>query len=1040
MTTHSALYRLQITPVILALHALVWLSYAGNAAQAATPQVDYNRDVRPILSDKCYQCHGPDAEARQGDLRLDRREAAEHVLGPDAEGQPSELARRITSEDPDEQMPPADAKLQLTAGEIVTLQRWVEQGAPYAQHWSFQPIEPVTVPDVAQTEWPRNEIDRFILARLEREQLAPSHQASQEKLIRRLSFDLSGLPPTLAEIDQFLADDSADAYVALVDRILAKPAYGERMASDWMDVARYSDTYGYQVDKDRRVWPWRDWVIEAFNENMPFDRFITWQLAGDALPDASDRQVLATTFNRLHPQKVEGGSTPEEFRVEYVADRNHTFATAFLGLTLECARCHDHKYDPILQQEYYQLFAFFNNIDEAGLYSYRTPAVPTPTLLLTDDEMKRKISAVEQRIAAAAESLAIIAGSADARFADWLAIGPPMPDIPGRIAHLGFEGEIGGGNRGVPGHVGQAIRLSGDDLVDTGAGNFRRFEPFSVSLWLNTPDVKQRAVVFHRSGGWTDNGSRGYQLLIEEGRLSWSLIHFWPGNAIRVRTSAPVPTNEWLHVAVTSDGSSRAAGLQIYIDGQSAECDVIRDHLHKEITGGGGDNIRIGARDRDRGFTDGMVDEFQVFERQLSPVEVAQLHGGRSLTEALATPADQLTEVQRSSLMPYFLMNADPQYLEGLEALQSVRAERSDTVDGITEIMVMRDLPQRRPTYLLKRGAYDAPTVPVFPQTPAVFPPLPDDAPRNRLGLAQWLTDPGHPLTARVMVNRVWQMCLGRGLVETPEDFGSQGKPPTHPLLLDWLARDFIDHDWDVQRLLTQIVTSATYRQSSRLPAPPLSNPQSADPDNRLLARGPTYRLPAEMLRDNALAVSGLLVDKIGGPPVRPYELTESFKPVEKDTGEGLYRRSLYTYWKRTAPAPAMMALDASKRDICTVKRERTASPLQALVLLNDPQFVEAARLLAGRMLQEHGAATDPILTDMFRLLTSRRPNEQELSVLREMHAGQLDYFEQHPDAAVEFLQVGDTAADDELSGPQLAALAVVANALLNYDECVMKR
>ena len=993
------------------------------------------REARRILSDKCFQCHGPDENARQADLRLDLEADAAEVLSADAPDQ-SELLRHVASTDPDEQMPPPESKLSLSAAEIETLRAWVRGGASFEQHWAFVPLQPVAVPEVARTDWPINAIDRFILARLEREGLSPSAEASRERLIRRLSFDLTGLPPTLAEIDAYLADDSPEAYERLVDRLLSKTEYGERMAAAWLDVARYSDTYGYQVDRDRFVWPWRDWVIRAWNANMPYDDFVRWQLAGDLLPDATDDQILATTFNRLHPQKVEGGSVPEEFRTEYVADRVHTFATAFLGLTMECARCHDHKFDPIRQREYYQLFAFFNNIDEAGLYSYFTSAVPTPTLVLADDGAKHQFAQLRQNVAAEEEKLQATAAARRDAFEAWLADPPADHEVPGRIAHLDFEQTDVGGNARVPGHAGQAVRLTGDDAVGLEVGNFRRFDPFSIALWLNTPDVKQRAVVFHRSRAWTDAGSRGYQLLIEDGKLSASLIHFWPGNAVRVRTREPIATGEWLHVAVTSDGSGRASGLQIFIDGQPADCEVVRDTLSKNIIGGGGDNIAIGARFRDRGFTNGLVDEFQVFDRQLTPIEVAQLHDGHSLADAMSDAKANSSGARREALLAYFLATVDADYQAQLSRLRAARASLCEMQDKASEIMVMRELSEPRSTFVLNRGAYDAPGEPVSPDTPAVFPPFPPDQPRNRLGLANWLTSADHPLAPRVAVNRLWQLCLGHGLMRTPEDFGSQGDPPTHPALLDWLARDFVDHGWDVKRTLKQIVMSATYRQSS-VATPELFR---RDPENHLYARAPRHRLGAEMIRDSALAASGLLVRNLGGPPVRPYEVAVSFKPVERDKDQGIYRRSVYTYWKRTAPAPVMMSLDASKRDVCSVKRERTSSSLQALVLLNDPQLVEAARMLAQHVVLRHGDDTGAAIDDVFRILTARHPTDRQREILERLYREQLDHFQSDPSRAERFLTIGDAPRDESIDAARLAALGVVASAVMNLDECVMRR
>ncbi len=1002
----------------------------------AQGKVSFNRDVLPILSDRCFLCHGPDEATREADLRFDLEDAVSNDVIAPGHPEKSEFFHRITSDDPDVRMPPAGSKLSLTKGEIDILGQWINEGAKWQQHWSFIPPQKAALPSVNNAKWCRNEIDHFILARQEEAGLSPASEANKERLIRRLSFDLTGLPPSLAEIDEFLNDKQPGAVERVVARLLKSSAYGERMATDWLDAARYSDTYGYQVDRDRFVWPWRDWVVRAFNQNMPYDRFITEQLAGDLLPDATDDQILATTFNRLHPQKVEGGSVPEEFRIEYVADRTQTFATAFLGLTMECCRCHDHKYDPLRQKEYYQLSAFFDNIAEAGLYSYFTPSVPTPTLVMADEATKAKIAAARQDIESAEKVLTEHADSEATRqaFEAWLESSPKVdPLVPGQVAHLDFEGDQNGGNESVEGRFGKAVKLSGDDAVGLKVGNFQRFEPFSVSLWMNTPDVKDRAVVFHRSRAWTDAASRGYQLLIEDGRLSASLIHFWPGNAIRIRTKEQLPTKQWHHVVVTWDGSSRADGLSIYVNGELADCDVVRDNLYKNITGGGGDNIAIGERFRDRGFTNGLVDEFKVFDRQLTKIEVAQLRDDKSLADALK---DSSTVSKAKPLFDYYLATVDAAYQAKLTALREKRKELNGIADGLSEIMVMREEPTRRDTFLLNRGAYDARTEKVIPETPGVLSTLPDGASRNRLGLAKWLTQAEHPLTARVVVNRIWQMVFGRGLVRTPEDFGKQGQPPTHPELLDWLAVDFVEHGWDVKRLLKQIVLSATYRQSSE----PSAESFKLDPQNLLLSWSPTFRLPAEMLRDNALATSGLLVRKIGGAPAKPYEVEVSFKPVKPDKGDGLYRRSLYTYWKRTGPAPVMMTLDASKRDVCRVRRERTSTPLETFVLMNGPQFVEAARVLSETILKQHNEDYQAALVDLFRTLTGRRPDPTELMILSDLHSQQLEYFAANSGKAAEYLKTGQRAVDPKLDADRLAALSTVANALFSFDEVVNRR
>lgn len=1033
------------TPFFFASGCLVRFVVVFSCAIAvADTPVNFNSDVRPILSDKCFKCHGPDENARKADLRLDHLEEASHLLSQDDPAS-SELLRRIHSKDSAEQMPPPESKLELSHQEMDVLTRWIKSGAPYARHWAFEPVQKISVPSVKDTGWPKNEIDFFILSRLEERGLVPSLPADKETLIRRLTFDLTGLAPTIEQIEAFVSEQSPETYAELVVTLLAKKQYGERMSADWLDVARYSDTYGYQVDRDRRVWPWRDWLIGAFNANLPYDQFMTWQLAGDLLPAATDEQILATTFNRLHSQKTEGGSVEEEFRVEYVADRNHTFGTAFLGLSLECARCHDHKYDPISQKEYYQFFAFFNNIDESGLYAYHNSLTPTPTLLLADEEQKSKLAEFDERITEAEQSLEQLGIGRQQAFEDWsrstresIIASEKIDELlaVGRVGHLTFDDVNNGANTSVPGKMGSAIHLSGDDQHKLNTGRFQQFDPFSVSLWINTPDVKDRAVIFHCSGGWTDAGSHGYQLLIEEGRLSAALVHFWPGNAVCVRTRDPIPTSQWLHVAILNDGSSRASGLQIVINGEPADCEVVRDSLTRVIDIDEKINLAIGARKRDRGFTNGLVDEFAVYNRRLTSVEVAHLHDGQSLQQLLETPIDKLSPLQEKELREFYLAHYDENCKEQVEALRDLRQEQSKFVSDIPEIMVMQEMANRRPSFVLQRGAYNAPGEPVQPDTPAIFPTFSQDLPRNRLGLARWLTDPGHPLTARVVVNHYWQMLFGRGLVQTPEDFGSQGKAPTHPDLLDWLAGDFVAHGWDVKRLLAQIVKSATYRQRSSVS----SQAFSGDPENDLLSRFPSYRLSAEMIRDNALAVSGLLVDRIGGNSVKPYEVAVSFKPLQRDKGEGLYRRSLYTFWKRTAPAPVMMSLDASKREVCVVKREQTSSPIQAFVLLNDPQFVEASRMLGQRMLQKHGEDTDAVIESMFFVLTGRRPNKTEQDVLLALFQQQLEYFEKHVEDAEKFLKTGDAPRDDAISTSRLGAAGVVASVLLNYDECVMKR
>ncbi|WP_246146009.1 DUF1553 domain-containing protein [Rubripirellula lacrimiformis] len=1011
------------------------------AVAVSDDSVVFNRDIRPILSENCFHCHGPDDANRAADLRLD----------VEGEADLDDLIDRITSDDEDMRMPPLDSERSLSPQQIETVRRWIEQGAAYQGHWSFIPPTRPSLPMASPGDSDASEhggsvntdspspaieldpIDQFIQRKLDQQKLSAAPPTGPETLIRRSTFDLIGLPPTIAEIDQFLADKSPDAYSKLLDRLLARKEYGERMASVWLDAARYSDTYGYQVDRDRFVWPWRDWVIAAYNDDMPYDQFITQQLAGDLLPPgpspaATRDQILATTFNRLHPQKVEGGSVPEEFRIEYIADRAQTVATAMMGLTYECCRCHNHKYDPISQEEYFQLTAYFDNIDEAGLYSYFTDAIPTPTLSLPTPleesrlaEKQKAVAKAERRIAAAKKQNREFWEQqiSQQRFTD-LQLADP-------IYTNDFEQSPPGRNKIADGIDGNAFRLTGDDAVQTPVGNFKRSEPFSVSMWIKTPDVKERAVVFHRSRAWTDAASRGYELLIHEGKLQWSLIHFWPGNAISIRTLDPIPVDQWVHVTVTNDGASRADGLRVYVDGKPAATETVRDALTKNITGGGGDTIAIGERFRDRGFKNGFVDQMRVFDVALTDLEARNQANGPVASDDVPLHVD------------HAILRHDVDVIKSGQALAAARSELCSVQDGLQEIMVMRELDTARPSHLLARGEYSMPGKVVQPGTPAALLPFPTDAPANRLGLADWLCDPRHPLTSRVAVNRLWQMLFGVGLVRTPEDFGSQGSPPSHPELLDYLAIEYIDSGWDTKAMLKRIMMSRTYRQSSRHPDP---TSIQQDPTNVYLSRFPTYRLPAEMLRDAALAISGRLVKTIGGPPAKPYEVEASFKPVDRDKGDGLYRRSLYTYWKRTAPAPVMMTLDAPSRDVCRVSRERTASPLQAFVMLNGPQYIEAARGLAETLAQKH--SPDQLesggVTEAFRAITSRTPTSGEQEVLSKLYQQQLKYFRDQADRVDSFLRIGDAPPDPSVSGPSVAAMTVVVGTLMNYDGSMVKR
>ncbi len=1062
---------------LLVAWAQLAISTASVAQDSSDPivpseRISFNRHIRTILSDKCFFCHGPDANRREADLRLDIRDSAiaASAIVP-GEPEHSELLVRITSKDEEVRMPPLHAKLPpVSEQEAELIRRWIAEGAEYEQHWSFEPLVPV------HSDQPsRDFIDLPIREELQRRGKQPQQTASRETLIRRLSFDLTGLPPSTEEVRAFITDDREDAYERLVDRLLQSEHFGERWATDWLDVARYADSFGFQVDRDRDVWVWRDWVIQAFQTNMPFDQFLTWQLAGDLLPHATRDQVLATAFNRLHQQEAEGGSVEEEYRVEYVCDRVQTFATAFLGLTFECARCHDHKFDPITQRDYYGLFAMFQNIDEAGLYSYFTLSPPTPTLALPSEieearcnELQKAVCELEKRSEqiraerrssfderlrderpshSSEQAEETISTSSDPRGASWLSLAQAN-----EIARLSFDEIAGdrftnqiredqpaflrGENQLVDGRFGKAVEFTGDDPVDLSIGNFGRHQAFSVSLWLSIPSHYDRAVVFHRSRAWTDAASRGYELLILDGRLQWSLIHFWPGNAISIASKDVLTTNDWHHVVVTYDGSSRASGLSIYIDGKLASTEVVKDSLTKEITGGGGDNIAIGERFRDRGLKKGKIDEFRVFQSRLVELEVLSLFDSEASQSNVTFAHRSLDATSRDQRYNVYLERQDEVWRQHLSDLEKARLELFGVQDAIAEMMVMEELPKSKPAFILVRGEYDKRGDAVEAATPAFLPPMPDDLPKNRLGLAKWLTSSQHPLTARVTVNRFWQSIFGMGLVRTSEDFGSQGSKPIYQNVLDRLAFDFIDHGWDIKRLLKIMVMSETYRQRS------VSDRESMidDPENEWLARGPRFRLSAEMIRDQALAVSGLLDRSIGGPPVYPFEMTEAFRPATVSSGSGAHRRSLYTRWQRTSPPPAMLTFDAPRRAVCIAKRERTDTPLQAMVLLNGVQHLEAARKFAERLCSNPDLDQKGRVEEAFLACLSRLPSEGEIDIVSRLLQEQRQVFERDRNAADRYTSIGVVPRDNSIDIVELAAYTTFVQMLFAHDEAVVKR
>ncbi|HXB68408.1 MAG TPA: DUF1553 domain-containing protein [Candidatus Acidoferrales bacterium] len=1026
----------------------------------AERMVEFNRDIRPILSDKCLSCHGIDATAKKIPLRLDSEAAAKADLGGRraiVEGDPvaSQMVKRITAESKAVRMPPVYSGLKLTDGEIETLRTWIAQGARWQKHWAFIPPVRPELPAVKTQGWVRNPIDAFVLARLEREGLTPSPEADRETLLRRVSLDLTGLPQTVGEMDAFANDRSAGAYEKVVDRLLASPRYGERMAERWLDAARYADTNGYQFDGERVMWRWRDWVIDAFNRNQRFDQFALEQIAGDLLPNATLDQKIATGFNRNHRANTEDGIIPEEYAVEYVVDRVETTSTVFLGVTLGCARCHNHKYDPFTQKEFYQVFAYFNNVPEMGRamkYGNSPPLIPAPTA-----DQQAALAALEHKIHKVEDGLPKTEPKweAPAGKVYWT----PSTDLKASFP-LDSADELkmaGGTVTFGPGRIGNAATFDGKGYLDAGtAGDFDIEDRFSLAAWVYSDDTPNGAVVTKMVD--TAKG-KGYGVYLNNGKVDVHVTSVWEDDAIRLETDEALAAKRWYQLTVTYDGSRMAAGVHVYIDARQAEFKVDQDTLYRPFRNAGKSfsvPFRLGGGGGPERRFRGSIDDVRVYSRVLDAQEIAALALGESVEEIAAKPQAARSEIERLQLRWYYLEHMAPPDLQqtwkGLIALQQ---EKDRLERRFPTVMVMAERPVRNPTFVLARGAYDKPGEKVEPGVPAVLSPGgapglsnsppngPANSPPNRLGFARWMTDPSNPLMARVTMNRFWEMYFGTGIVKTVEDFGVQGEWPSHPELLDWLATEFIGSGWDVKAMLKLIVTSAAYRQSSKV-SPEL---QQRDPENRLLARGARFRLPAEMVRDQALAVSGLLVEKVGGPSVKPYQPAGLWKDLVmqdmqyvESKGDDLHRRSLYTFWKRTIAPPMMLNFDSANREACVVRESRTNTPLQALDLMNDVQFLEAARLIGQRMMKEGGNSADARLRYGFRLVTGRRSAASEADILQESLRYHLDYFSDKKDEIREFLEQGEARTDPGLDQRELAAYTSVASLLLNMDETVTRQ
>jgi hypothetical protein len=927
-------------------------------------------------------------------------------------------------------------------------------------HWSLIAPRRPSVPQLESSSWAKNAIDRFVLDRLNREGLGPSPSADKRTLIRRVSLDLTGLPPTIDEVDAFVADHRPDAYERLVDRLLASPRYGERMATYWLDAARYSDTFGYHEDWGRVMWPWRDWVIDAFNGNMPFDQFTIEQLAGDLLPDATERQRLATGFHRLHGLTSSG--IDEEYRVESVIDRVKTTATIWMGLTIGCAQCHDHKYDPISQEEFYRFFAFFNRGSDAAQMPNKPGNVP-PLLRVEPPGTRQTTRRIEQRIATLESLLAKRLSNVDDEIAAWeketgtrdsrtdeplkgLILHCSLDEVAGtavaNTAKDGVRGSVRGSVRGnakwTGGKLGGALEFDGSTWVDLGnAFDFERGDQFSYGAWVY-PHGQASGALLSRMD---DSASyRGVDVFATGGQIEVHIIHRWPDNALHRKAVAKLPPEKWTHVFVTYDGSSRAEGIRIYIDGLVQEAPITRNRLT--------DTIRtktpahIGRRNPS-GFFRGRLDDVRVYDRDLPAADVARLAGSNPVGSILAKPKDSRTEEETRRLKTYYLESRDRTFTQQTREKSALEAKVRKLPESFPTAMVMDEMQKPRDSFFLERGRYDQRGHKVTPGTPASLPPFLDGAPKNRLGLARWLVDPSHPLTSRVIANQLWQLVFGNGLVKSTEDLGTQGERPSHPELLDWLAVEIVESGWDIKASLRRMVTSSTYRQSSASSRAAFAY----DPDNRLLARGSRQRLSAEMIRDSALAISGLLVEKMGGPSVKPYQPPGLWKEMRNQTyvqdhGEKLYRRSVYVFRRRSVPPPNLSTFDSPDRETACVRRQRTNTPLMALVLMNDPTFVEAARTFAQRVLTDRELDDAPVkerIAYAFRLATARPPSLPESDILEDVYRMQLEAYRSDQAAASKLLAVGESKRNETLDAIEHAALTTVMSLILNMDETLTR-
>ena len=1036
----------------------------ASATIAADPSIQYNRDVRPILAEACFKCHGPDSASRAAHLRLDQHDAAA-AAGAIVPGKPdeSEAIRRVESTDADEVMPPPAQQRQLTAPQKALLRRWVEAGAEYQPHWSYiTPVRP-PLPAVKQAAWVRNPIDAFVLAKLEEQGLEPAPEADRRTLARRLSLDLTGLPPAPEGVEAFVNDTSGDAYEKYVDQLLQSPRWGEHRGRYWLDAARYADSHGIHFDNFREIWAYRDWVIDALNRNLPFDQFTIEQLAGDLLPNPTLEQRIATGFHRCNITTNEGGVIAEEYAVLYARDRTETTSWVWFGLTMNCTTCHDHKFDPISQREFYEMAAYFNNTTQAVMDGNikDTP----PVLLVPPPQDRARWDALDPEIAAARQAVEQRRTAARADFDRWLAEAQPAglaSAVPGDA--LSFFAALNDGAaeqvavtidgqaKSVPvsaplaseaGHVATAAYKSSPEVTIEvpAAGDFEKDQGFSFGAWVKLAKTDGSGALFARMDDQADY--RGWDLWIENGRPGTHIISKWDDDALKVVASEPLKAGQWTHVLVTYDGSGKAGGVKVYVNGLPQGVQVQKDQLKSTIRTGV--PLKVAQRSTQSRLNDVSIQDLRIYARTLAPQEVGQIVTGTRIAYLATKPADQRSDAEKEELFAWWLTTLDQPYRETAAKLSTLEQEQAAIKGRSTVAHVQQERPEPATAYVLFRGEYDKRRDQVQPDTPDILPPMPPELPKNRLGFAQWLFRPEHPLTARVTVNRYWQEVFGTGLVRTAGDFGVSGELPSHPELLDWLAVEFREGGWNIKRFFKLLVTSATYRQSAT------TTPEKLDKDgqNRLLSRGPRFRMDAELVRDYALAAGGLLAPKIGGPSVKPYQpdgvweavamIGSNTRDYRRDSGENLYRRSLYTFWKRSAPPASLDIFNAPSREVCTVRRERTNTPLQALVTLNDPQFVEAARSLAQAALLHGGDSMESRLDYVARRLLCRPLETAEAAIAQASLADLSTFYAAHPEDVKQLLAVGESKPDSSLDPASLAAWTMLTNELLNLDEVLNK-